>query len=508
MSHRHVAVRRLLTTVCCLLTTAVLSACHAAPRPAVAPSARRSPALTQLQHDIDALLAAPELEHGYWGVLVKSLAHNDTLYALNARKLLMPASNLKIVTLAAAAERLGWDYTYETRLLGADAINAGTGILQGDLLVVGSGDPSMVDGEGSAAPPFEGWAERLKSMGVRAVTGRVIGDDNAFDDDAFGFGWSWDDLPDGYAAGVSALQFNENSVRVTIAPGASVGDAAGVTVAPEGSGLVIRNLLKTTAPDTAASIETRRLPGSTRLELGGSVPLGSAPSIHTASVDNPTLFFVTALRNALIANGIDVRGPAIDIDEVKDAPSRDTGVVFVTYRSPPLATLVTRLMKMSQNLYAETLLKTMGAAAGTPTAEAGRAATRAMLEGWGVPPSGLIQVDGSGLSRYNFVTPETLVTILTLVDRDERLRAPFEAALPIAGRDGTLAGRMMGTAAEGNARAKTGAMANVRATSGYVQTADGEPLVFSIIANNFEATGDVITQTEDKIIIRLAEFRR
>jgi len=137
-----------------------------------------------------------------------------------------------------------------------------------------------------------------------------------------------------------------------------------------------------------------------------------------------------------VGHGIEVRGGAVDIDDISNAPSRDNGAVLVAYRSPPLATLALRLMKMSQNLYAETLLKTMGAAAGMPTAEAGRAATRSVLEGWGVPPSGMIQVDGSGLSRYNFVTPETLVTILTLVDRDERSRAPFEAALPIAGRDG------------------------------------------------------------------------
>ena len=484
-----------------------LSACHAAPRPAVAPSAAsRSGALGQLQHDIDTILAAPALEHGYWGVLVKSLSRGDTLYALNAGKLMMPASNMKIVTLAAAAERLGWDYTYETRVLGIGAIDFG--VLDGDLLVVGSGDPSIVDWDGSAARLFENCAERLKAMGVRAINGRVIGDDNAFDDDELGFGWSWDDLPDGYAAGVSALQFNENLVQVTIEAGATVGTPATVALAPDGSGLVIHNLLKTAAPGGAASVQTRRFPGSTGLELRGSVPLGSGPIIHTASVDNPTLFFVTALRHFLMARGIEVRGAAVDIDDVNNAPSRDKGIVLVSYRSPPLANLAMRLMKESKNLYAETLLKTMGAAAGTPTAEAGRAATRSTLEGWGVPLAGLIQVDGSGLSRYNFVTPETLVTILTLVDRGERLRAPFEAALPIAGRDGTLAGRMLGTAAEGNARVKTGSMANVRSASGYVRTADGEAVVFSIMANNFDATPDVITQAADAIIVRLAEFSR
>ena len=502
MNNRHVAVRRLLTTVYCLLSTLLISACL--PRVvAVAPTRRP---LTELQHDIDTILAAPALEHGYWGVLAKSLSRGDALYALNAGKLMMPASNMKIVTLAAAAERLGWDYTYETRVLGIGAIDFG--VLDGDLLVVGSGDPSIVDWDGSAARLFENCAERLKAMGVRAINGRVIGDDNAFDDDELGFGWSWDDLPDGYAAGVSALQFNENLVQVTIEAGATIGAPATVALAPDGSGLVIHNLLKTAAPGGAASVQTRRFPGSTGLELRGSVPLGSGPIIHTASVDNPTLFFVTALRHFLMARGIEVRGAAVDIDDVNNAPSRDKGIVLVSYRSPPLANLAMRLMKESKNLYAETLLKTMGAAAGTPTAEAGRAATRSTLEGWGVPLAGLIQVDGSGLSRYNFVTPETLVTILTLVDRGERLRAPFEAALPIAGRDGTLAGRMLATAAEGNARAKTGNFSAASNLSGYVTTKDGERLLFVLLLNNFTGSDAAAHRAQDRLVTLLASWER
>jgi D-alanyl-D-alanine carboxypeptidase/D-alanyl-D-alanine-endopeptidase (penicillin-binding protein 4) len=165
-------------------------------------------------------------------------------------------------------------------------------------------------------------------------------------------------------------------------------------------------------------------------------------------------------------------------------------------------------MKASQNQYAETFLKTMGAAAGTPTAAGGRTVAQTILERWGVPAGALIQRDGSGLSRYDYVTPEALVTILTHIDRDERLRGPFEASLPIAGRDGSLSNRMKGTPAEGNARAKTGSMSNVRALSGYVTTADGEPLAFAIIANNFEVPADAITGATDAIVVRLATFRR
>ena len=143
-----------------------------------------------------------------------------------------------------------------------------------------------------------------------------------------------------------------------------------------------------------------------------------------------------------------------------------------------------------------------------PTAAAGRSAAQTILERWGVPAAALIQRDGSGLSRYDYVTPEALVTILTHVDRDPRLHGPFEASLPIAGRDGSLANRMKDTPAEGNARAKTGSMANVRGLSGYVTSADGEPLVFSILANNFDTPADSITGTADTIVVRLAQFRR
>jgi D-alanyl-D-alanine carboxypeptidase/D-alanyl-D-alanine-endopeptidase (penicillin-binding protein 4) len=155
--------------------------------------------------------------------------------------------------------------------------------------------------------------------------------------------------------------------------------------------------------------------------------------VRAVSVDNPTLFFVSALRAALIARGIDVRGAAVDIDDVHGAPSSSDGTVVATYDSPPLSTLAVRLMKESQNLYAETLLKTLGAVSGTPTFAAGRMAVQSTLAQWGVAPGELIDRDGSGLSRYDFVAPAALVAILAHIARDDRLRAPFEATLPIDG---------------------------------------------------------------------------
>jgi D-alanyl-D-alanine carboxypeptidase/D-alanyl-D-alanine-endopeptidase (penicillin-binding protein 4) len=514
--------------------TVVLAACHATPKPAALPTPPSPPAppappaLFSLISDIDDILAAPTLERGYWGVLVRSLKTDEVLYARNARKLMMPASNMKIVTLAAAAERLGWGYSYETKILGRGPINAGT--LEGDLIVVGSGDPSLGLVDGAPAPVFDEWADQLTARGIRAIRGRIIGDDDLFDDDELGFGWSWDDLFDDYAAGVSALQFNENAVRLTVAPGAHPGDPASVDVWPAGSGLAIDNKLKTGSAGTSTSIAAQRLAGSSRLTLRGSIPAGAAAVTRFVSVDNPTLFTVSALREALIAHGIDVRGPAVDVDdivdEVKAAPLASDAVPLITYRSPPLSVLAVRLMTISQNLYAETLLKTIGLTklpevsdvsdtcrCGTAcrcgaSAADGREAVRMTLQAWGVPAESLIQRDGSGLSRYDYVNAEALVTILMHVYRDDRLRAPFEASLPLAGRDGTIANRMKGTAADGNARAKSGSMSNVRALSGYVTTADGEPVAFSIIANNFETGADVVNRATDAIVVRLATFVR
>src|SRR5499427_6879136 len=471
------------------------------------PLAAQSP-LELLQHDIDAILSAPELERGFWGVLVKDVNGDQPLYSRNATKLMMPASTLKVVTLAAAAEKLGWDYTYTTRVYTTGKV--ADGVLQGDLIVVGSGDPSIDDWDGAATALFADWATELKAAGIHAIRGRIIGDDNLFDDEGYGFGWSWDDMARSFSAGVSALQFNEGSVQLQIAPGRTIGSKAVITVVPDFSGLTITNRVLTSAAGGTPSITRRRLPGSSRLELRGSVPLRMRQFSETASVENPTLYFVTALRRALVAGGIDVRGPAVDIDDLESPPTRNAANPLITYQSPPLSMLATTMMKLSQNLYAETLLKTIGIDSvdhPTGTAGGGLAAVRSVIDSWNIDPAGIIQADGSGLSRFNYITPETMVAVLTHVARTERLRAAYQSTLPIAGRDGTLELRMKGTLAEGRAFVKTGSMNGVRTAAGYVQTADGQMLVFAILANNFANSSAVINAATDEIIVRLASYR-
>jgi D-alanyl-D-alanine carboxypeptidase/D-alanyl-D-alanine-endopeptidase (penicillin-binding protein 4) len=479
-----------------VLLLAFLSACAGGPKPVITPSASPGAAILRLQQDIDALIRAPALQRSTWGILVRSLLADEVLYTHNPQKLLLPASNVKVITLAAAAERLGWTFSFDTQLAAAGPVDGG--VLYGDLVVVGSGDPSIDDWDGSATRLFAAWAEQLKADGITVITGGVIGDDNRLSDRSLGAGWAWDDLDRSFATAAGALQFNQNTARLTVAPGAVAGDPGIVGVEPFGSGLTLRNLVLTTAQGVPAAIETRRGPDGPMLEVRGSIPVGSAAFVRNVSAFNPTLYFVIALRDVLIAAGIEIRGAAVDVDDLGDRAALDRLSVLVTHRSPPLSALAVTMMKMSQNLFAESVLQAMGGPAGV----------RSVLSDWDVIDGSVIVADGSGLSRYNLATADALVGILTRVYRDERQRDLFQATLPVAGRDGTLAARMNGTAADGNVRAKTGAFSNARSLSGYVRTADGEPLVFSILANNFGASADLVENTTDAIVIELAKFSR
>ena len=489
-----------------VLTVLLLAGCARQPRPVTAPAAAALSRVGALQAEIDHALAVPPLDRTLVAIDVESLDNGEVLYRLNANKLVMPASNMKLVTLAAAAERLGWDFTYETRLMSAAAIEQG--LLMGDLVVVGSGDPTINGRGGSPTRVFEDWADKLRAMGIQAIAGRVLGDGRAFADERLGAGWSWDYLGYGYAAPIGALQFNEDLVEVAIRPGTAPGDAVRIELRPPDSGLVVSNRATTSPKGEQPTVELHRLPGSNRLKVTGSVPAETQEYKTSASVDDPTGYFARALRATLVSKGIEVRGDAADLATLAEPPDLSRARLLLSHQSPPLSELARTLMKVSQNLYAETLLRTLGAQRGDPTAESGRKVVQQVLESWGIPPDALVQTDGSGLSRYDYVTAETLVRILTRMRRDPRHADRFADTLPIAGRDGTLARRMKETRAEGNARAKTGSIANVRALSGYVRTLDDEMLAFSIIVNNFSAPQETVDAVADRIVERLANLTR
>ncbi|MCX6545642.1 MAG: D-alanyl-D-alanine carboxypeptidase/D-alanyl-D-alanine-endopeptidase [Acidobacteria bacterium] len=489
------------------------AACAQQPRPAVTPQLPSGPlpGAAALQSDLSSIFQAPAFGNAVWGVLVRSLKTGDTLFALNPRTLLMPASNMKVVTMAAAGETLGWDRTFKTTLLATGPIEQG--VLKGDLVVVGSGDPSLGGRPTAGNTIFDAWAADLRAKGISAIQGRIIGDDRAFEPQGLGAGWAWDFLDAAYATPTGGLNFNENTVQVTVKPGAAAGDFAAVESAPGGHDLVIENAAWTSAATAEVAISLDRAPGSAVLRVSGSLPAGHAPVVRSVSVESPTLLSVGALRRALSTSGIPVSGDAVAIRSLAAAPDVVRAVPLLTYTSPTLTQIGKLTLKVSQNLYADTLLRLMGCPAPLEsrpmcTTRAGIRTVGEVLKGWGIAPGSYVMVDGSGLSRYDYLTPELLVTVLTRMNSDERHRGPFLDALPIAGVDGTISGRMRDTKAQGNARAKTGSISNARALSGFVTSADGEPLVFSMIVNNFNVSQAEADRLIDRAVVRLAEFRR
>jgi D-alanyl-D-alanine carboxypeptidase/D-alanyl-D-alanine-endopeptidase (penicillin-binding protein 4) len=458
-----------------------------------------------LARDLDRIFTAPVMAHGLWGVEVRSLDSGRVLYAHNPQTLMMPASNMKILTLAAAAETLGWDYRFTTRL--AASADVAGGALTGDLFVVGGGDPTINRRGNRGAAVFDEWAAALKSAGITRIDGNVIADGSAFDAQQLGQGWSWDYLQYGYAAPVSALEYNENVAVLSIKPGSAPGDQAWLEL-PPGTGLGLIHHLVTGAAGSATSIEISRDAGEKWLDVRGSIAVDAPPATRDVAVANPSLYFAHALTTALIDRGISVRGLPRDRQDadrrpLEPAPRR----ILVESQSPPLRDIATTMMKVSQNLYAETLLKAMGAArSGTGSAEAGRSAAAGVLSAWGVAPENYVQVDGSGLSRYDYVTPDVIVTLLAHLYGDPRHREAFVATLPVAGTDGTIASRLKHTHADGNATAKTGSISNARALSGYVRTRDGETLAFSILANSFAIPAATVNYVTDVAVETLANY--
>ena len=476
----------------------------ATPAPASLPAAAPLlDPLQQLRHDIDLLVDRSGHQYGTWGIVVQSLAKDDRLYERNPRTLLVPASTMKLVPLAAAAEAVGWDYRFRTQLLATGPIERGA--LRGDLVVVGSGDPSVLGRPDPGVTP--GWVDALRRRGVTRVEGGIIGDDDDVEEPRPGLSWSWEDMGFGYGAMPGALNLRENVTTLIVSPGNAVGLPTILEVDPAPPGAPVVNSTTTSPPGTPPGVWPELGPGDPGLTVRGSIPAGSAAIRLRTAVGNPTLWFARSVRTDLLAAGIDVAGPAVDVDDVAVKPDRTAATLIHIHESPPLSQIAGPLLKESINLYAEAALWLATGREGARTTGAALDALRAGLESWGVPKDGIQIVDGSGLSRRDLVAADTLVAILRRF-HDPRGTSPWMQAFPIAGRDGSLEHRLKGTPAEANAVAKTGSMSSIRSLAGYVKTADGEPLAFAILANNFEGPGAGVTATIDAIVARLAAFRR
>jgi serine-type D-Ala-D-Ala carboxypeptidase/endopeptidase (penicillin-binding protein 4) len=445
--------------------------------------------------------------NAHWGVMIKSLKTGEVWYEQNSRKVFMPASNEKILTSAAALIELGPDFRFDTYLTYSGTIT--DSVLHGDIIVFGNGDPTLYDRfYKSPTEVFVNWASILISKGIKEVRGNIIGDDNAFDDRHIGYGWSIDGLDVWYSAETGALQLNENNVDLKIIPPATPNDTLRIIPNLPSNYFTIINEV-TVAESGRSRISVERPLGTNNIFVRGTVARGSSPVENTPSITNPTLFYVSVLKEVFDAEGITVTGKGVDCDDINGWSHQPKDFsLLIHHQSPPLKEIITGLMKRSQNMYAETMVRVLGwKETGIGSFGNGKKVVQRVLqENFGIDPNSYAFMDGSGLTRYNYVSPLQLVSIMEGMTKHKYWHE-WRDAQPIAGVDGTLKSRMKGTSAEGNVRAKTGTISNVRGLSGYVTTASGEPLVFSFLVNGHLVTSKDTEDVTDDVLQIIASYK-
>lgn len=468
----------------------------------------------ELRTRIQDVLRRPELAPAQVAVKVASLETGRTLYEENAGKLLMPASVMKIYTVAAAFDRLTPDYRFKTSIY-APAPPDASGTVRGDLTVYGRGDPTLAANfnDGDYYKAINELAANIAAAGVRRVEGDLVGDESYFTGPPLGFAWSWADLQWYYGAEVSALTVNNNTLDLIVKPGASVGAQCSITTGPVTPLVTIVNRTTTSPRGMKRGLAVYRAIGENVIEVSGSLPLDDKGYTGLVAISHPALLFVYMLRSALAERGVQITGKSRTIDAPANAnavkPVPGVRVEIASRQSPPLNVIGAQTLKPSQNLYAELILRTLGREAGAnpnvTSEEAGVGVVRAFLLQAGVDLKGVVMVDGSGLSRRDLITANSTVQLLAYMTR-HRYAAQFRDALPIAGVDGTLSKRMKGTPAANNVRAKTGTIETVATLSGYVTSASSERLVFSVLLNNYPEDSSARRTITDEIAILLASF--
>ena len=456
-----------------------------APRPSLADA---DGAEAQTRAAIDEVLADPDLPTAFWGLVVRDARTGRVVLSRNAEKSFLPASNLKLLTTATALDELGPDFRYTTRLY--DLGTASDSTFTGDLVVRGSGDPTF--GSADRGDPLGTWAEALYDAGVRRVVGRIVGDDDAFEDARYSEGWDVTHIAtESYAPASGGLVWNDNLVGIRIEGGAA-GQAVRFESDPPGFA-TLRGAARTAG---RGRLDIERLLGTDEFTVRGVVPTGYRGTLEVP-VANPTLYAVYGFAEALADAGIDVsRAERVDVDDLPAPVDYGDAQPLRVYVSPPLAEIVEQINRESDNLYAEQVFRTLGGGA----VDEAEDRVRAFVTAAGADGDGLSVVDGSGLSRKDLVTPDALAAVLRAM-RSHPARAAFVRSLPEGGGDGsTLRNRLGGVPV----RAKTGSLQAVRCLAGYVDGPDGTPYVFVLMANNYTTGGRQIAAAQDRIVRAIA----
>jgi len=495
------------------------------------------------------VLSAPDLARGFWGIEVVALSSDKTpgittgktLYSQNADKLFTPASNTKLVTTAAALALIGPDYKFRTTVETTGTLDR-YGRLNGDLVLVGHGDPNLSGRElpydlktqrnDDPIQALEALADALVQKGVKFIDGDIVADDSYFAFERYGEGWSQDDLVWADGAPVSALTINDNVVFVNILPADRPGEKAFVSVKPFADYYRLDNRIITTPAGTGRKFFVNREPGSMVLTLWGNMPLDDAGANEALAIEDPAEFAAGLFRQLLEKRGIVIyghqrtrhtelatlstfsvtaiaplRGGRVNDrvtekdDDGQPRPLKtDQPIMLASYESKPLLQDIRVINKVSQNLHAEILLRLLGRERGNAgTVEGGLEVLRGFLTKAGVSSDEYVFYDGSGLSRQNLATPHAIVQLLRYCST-QPWGADYKATFPVAGVDGSLTERFTSPRLRNRVMAKTGALGGVKALSGYATTDAGQVVAFSILSNNFNLPAKRVTDAIDQLV--------
>lgn len=441
------------------------------------------------------------------GIKIASLSSSDVMVEKNSGRHFIPSSTIKLFTLAAALHYLGPSFRFSTTIL-SDGLIDKTGNIK-NLYIRGSGDPSLMDHE-LIALVYE-----LKQMGIHQITGNIYVDDQIFDDVLWGRGTMWDDRKHGYSAPVAGLNLNYNRLQIKTVPSRHEKNSlAHAVIKPATSFVEIVQNAKTLQNPGKKEISVAVLRAKHREEdwpsttndglhygdkviLDGQISKTSDAQYNMLAINDPGMLVGVFLKDQLARVGIKVKGTVVRKSTPADA------VKLVSHESRSLAEALIDFTKISNNIANDALIKAMAAQAGTrpATLSAGlKLVNDFLVKEVGLKPNSLVTADGAGLSRYNLVTPEQMVQLLTYAANHFHMAPEFMAALPIGGEDGLLSGRLTGKDLKGNVRAKTGTMSGLSSLCGYLTGIDGKRYVFAIMINGFIGNVSKYTRMQDQIL--------
>lgn len=464
---------------------------------------------------LDARLDAPPFRSTIWGVAVLD-QNGRSLYARNADRLFIPASNTKLVVSAVAAALLPPSWTVKTSLYAAGPVDGST--LRGDLVLYGRGDPTFsqrcyaTDSTLAGAcetDPFARLrvlADSLKVRGIRTVTGDIVGDGSYFEPRMVHPSWEAFDLNWWYAAPVSGLDFNDNSINIIWGPGPAEDAPAAIRFEPSLGEISLENRTRTVAAGGVTDIADRifREPGTLRLWAEGTVAIDKPQRTDYFALPDPNWFAARAMRQVLNEQGIAVLGQVRSTtDSMKYLAARNTAPL-AEVASRPLKDWIFAILNTSQNLFAEMLLKQLGRQFGKAGSwdEGLMVEQRFLVDSVKVDSTQFRLVDGSGLSSQNLIAPGALAKILLYMRRHPRFET-FSAGLPRSGLPGTLRTRFVGTPLEGKVWAKTGTTSLGSTLSGFIELAPGKWATFSIQSNHYTATNGVMKDGIDSVVVEI-----